>query len=370
MQALYRGPAPDPLGRALRRPGPNARPGPAPASTAGEILAAERATPQGLLRWRIAVRDGRPAPGRRIADADRMGRGSSRRSPGREPAAARRGDERPWRRRRNRFTEGRVRLAIGMTPPDRDALLPPSNWRAIAQAMPPTPQQRWPLLDARCGAQVGSNTRTTRRWAPSKLRGGLVYRRPEAARAAARGGQRHARQPWPVDRASPRRATARRTIVVPRGNSVEKNAAMRALGAELIEHGEDFQAAREHAAALAEPRWPAHGALVPPDLVRGVASYWMSSSVTLRGDAPRWCSCPSAWLGHLRLRGGRGDRCRPRASSAWCRRTPRPLPAVVRGGRAVEAPVTTCNWPTAWPAACRSRTRWPSSAARSTKSSA
>jgi threonine dehydratase len=42
------------------------------------------------------------------------------------------------------------------------------------------------------------------------------------------------------------------TIVVPHGNSQEKNAAMRALGVTLIEHGDDFQAAREHAIALAQ----------------------------------------------------------------------------------------------------------------------
>jgi len=63
------------------------------------------------------------------------------------------------------------------------------------------------------------------------------------------------------------------TIVVPHGNSREKNAAMRALGAMLIEHGDDFQAAREHAQALAEQ----HGWHMVPsfhaDLVAGVASY-------------------------------------------------------------------------------------------------
>jgi threonine dehydratase len=63
------------------------------------------------------------------------------------------------------------------------------------------------------------------------------------------------------------------TIVVPHGNSAEKNAAMRALGVELIEHGEDFQAARERAQWIATQR----GLLMVPSfhplLVRGVASY-------------------------------------------------------------------------------------------------
>ena len=64
------------------------------------------------------------------------------------------------------------------------------------------------------------------------------------------------------------------TIVVPHGNSLEKNAAMRALGVTLVEHGDEFQDAREHAAALAAQRG-AH--MVPSfhkNLVCGVATYW------------------------------------------------------------------------------------------------
>jgi threonine dehydratase len=64
------------------------------------------------------------------------------------------------------------------------------------------------------------------------------------------------------------------TIVVPQGNSVEKNAAMRGLGATLVEHGDEFQVAREHAIALAAERG-AH--MVPSfhaDLLSGVATAW------------------------------------------------------------------------------------------------
>ena len=64
------------------------------------------------------------------------------------------------------------------------------------------------------------------------------------------------------------------TIVVPHGNSLEKNAAMRALGVTLVEHGDEFQDAREHAAALAAQRG-AH--MVPSfhkNLVCGVATCW------------------------------------------------------------------------------------------------
>src|SRR6185503_19999933 len=63
------------------------------------------------------------------------------------------------------------------------------------------------------------------------------------------------------------------TIVVPHGNSREKNAAMRALGAELIEHGDDFQASREHAEALARERGLSMVPSFDMALVQGVASY-------------------------------------------------------------------------------------------------
>jgi threonine dehydratase len=62
-------------------------------------------------------------------------------------------------------------------------------------------------------------------------------------------------------------------IYVPQGNSVEKNRAMRAFGAELVEHGEDFQAAAEEAARHAQFAGPPHGAVVPSRLVLGVATY-------------------------------------------------------------------------------------------------
>jgi threonine dehydratase len=159
--------------------------------------------------------------------------------------------------------------------PDRDALL--SALELVRGAMPPTPQQRWPLLDARCGAQVWVKHENHTPVGAFKLRGGLVYvdalrRREPGVRAlmsATRGNHGQS-----IAFAAARHGLAA-TIVVPHGNSVEKNAAMRALGAELVEHGEDFQAAREHALALAAERG-AH--MVPSfhdDLVRGVASYWM-----------------------------------------------------------------------------------------------
>jgi threonine dehydratase len=76
------------------------------------------------------------------------------------------------------------------------------------------------------------------------------------------------------------------TIVVPHGNSVEKNAAMRALGATLIEHGNDFQQSREYAARAAAERGLHFVPSFHRDLVRGVASYWMEFFEASAGDPP------------------------------------------------------------------------------------
>jgi threonine dehydratase len=63
------------------------------------------------------------------------------------------------------------------------------------------------------------------------------------------------------------------TILVPRGNSAEKNNAMRAQGARLIEHGADFDEAREEAARLAKAEGLVFAPSFAPDLVMGVATY-------------------------------------------------------------------------------------------------
>jgi threonine dehydratase len=74
------------------------------------------------------------------------------------------------------------------------------------------------------------------------------------------------------------------TIVVPHGNSLEKNAAMRALGASLIEHGDDFQAAREHAVQLSQTQGLHMVPSFHRDLVRGVATYWLEFFETVQPD--------------------------------------------------------------------------------------
>jgi threonine dehydratase len=148
---------------------------------------------------------------------------------------------------------------------------------SVYGAMPATPQFSWPLLNAALGAQAWVKHENHTPTGAFKVRGGLVYlkalvgREPQLAGiiSATRGNHGLSLA------YAARRHGLSATIVVPRGNSVEKNAAMRALGAELIEHGDDFQAAREHAQMLA-----ARGGLhmVPsfhPDLVAGVASGWL-----------------------------------------------------------------------------------------------
>ncbi len=158
---------------------------------------------------------------------------------------------------------------------DRDAL--DHARRLVRDAMPPTPQQRWPLLDQRLGAQAWVKHENHTSVGAFKLRGGLVYfdalrrREPELRGVISATRGNHGQS---VGFAA-RRHGLHATIVVPRGNSVEKNAAMRALGVELVEHGDDFQAAREHAAALAAERGLHMVPSYHDDLVRGVASYWL-----------------------------------------------------------------------------------------------
>ena len=145
----------------------------------------------------------------------------------------------------------------------------------VAAAMPPTPAHAWPLLSERLGTTVTVKHENHTPIGAFKVRGGLVYvdrlkrERPTTAGliSATRGnhGQSLA--------FAARRYGVPVTIYVPYGNSTEKNRAMRAFGANLVEHGEDFQSAREEA----ERRAKLDGLeMVPsfhPDLVLGVATY-------------------------------------------------------------------------------------------------
>jgi threonine dehydratase len=145
----------------------------------------------------------------------------------------------------------------------------------VRRAVPPTPAHAWPLLGERLGASVVVKHENHTPIGAFKVRGGLTYvdrlkreqpnvtglisaTRGNHGQSLAFAGRRHG---LPV------------TIYVPYGNSVEKNRAMQAFGATLVEHGDDFQAAREEAGRKAEreglhmvPSFHAH-------LVLGVATY-------------------------------------------------------------------------------------------------
>src|SRR5713226_2880866 len=149
--------------------------------------------------------------------------------------------------------------------------------KLVYSVMQPTPQISWPLLNLRLEANVwvkhenhtpigAFKARTAIVYAAelfkhsSGIKGLITATRGNHGQSVALAGQRFK---VPV------------TIVVPHGNSSEKNTAMRGQGANLIEFGNDFQAAREHAQKLAKEQ---NLHFIPPyhrDIVKGVASYWV-----------------------------------------------------------------------------------------------
>ncbi|MGE1177611.1 threonine dehydratase [Pseudomonas sp. BW7P1] len=147
--------------------------------------------------------------------------------------------------------------------------------RQVYQVMPATAQYRWPLLAERLGCTVWVKHENHTPTGAFKVRGGITFmhwlRREhpnvKGIVSATRGnhGQSLA--------LAAREAGLKALIVVPQGNSLEKNNAMRGFGGEVVEFGRDFDEAREEAARLAQ----AHGLfLVPPfhtELVKGVATY-------------------------------------------------------------------------------------------------
>lgn len=145
----------------------------------------------------------------------------------------------------------------------------------VHRFIPPTPQFVWPLLSRRVGAETWVKHENHTAVGAFKVRGGLVFFDSLKARRAAVAGTIAATRGNHGQSVAfaAARAGVPATIVVPVGNSPEKNAAMRALGATLVEHGRDFQSALEHARALAEERRLLFVPSFSPELVRGVASY-------------------------------------------------------------------------------------------------
>ena len=144
----------------------------------------------------------------------------------------------------------------------------------VHAAMPATPQYAWPLLARRAGADVWVKHENHTPTGAFKVRGGLVYLDDLARRAAPPGLVTATRgnHGQSVGFAAARHGIPA-AVVVPHGNSADKNAAMRALGVELVERGDDFQAASEAAAALAEERGWHRMPSFHPLLVRGVGTY-------------------------------------------------------------------------------------------------
>jgi threonine dehydratase len=141
--------------------------------------------------------------------------------------------------------------------------------------MPQTPQYAWPLLAQRVGAEVWVKHENHAPTGSFKMRGGLTYaERCHRERPAVTGFISATRGNHGQSLAfAGRRFGIPVTIVVPAGNSIEKNAAMLAFGAKLIEHGSDFQAAREEAERLAAAGGMEMVPSYHPDLVLGVATY-------------------------------------------------------------------------------------------------
>ena len=146
---------------------------------------------------------------------------------------------------------------------------------SVHKVIPPTPQIRWPLLCERVGAEVWVKHENHTPLGAFKVRGGVLYiadlvqREPTVTGVIAATRGNHGQS---VAFAAAQRGL-RSVVVIPHGNSREKNAAMRAFGAEVIEHGDDFQDAFVHASALAQSEGLHFVGSFHRTLVLGVASY-------------------------------------------------------------------------------------------------
>jgi threonine dehydratase len=147
--------------------------------------------------------------------------------------------------------------------------------RIVRPHVPVTPAYRWPLLEKVTGTPTWVKHENATPIGAFKVRGGLVYvARLLDAEGSVRGMVTATRGNHGQSLAFAGRAHGIPvTIVVPEGNSPDKNAAMEGFGAELIVHGRDFQEAREHAARLAEERGLQMVPAFHRALVAGVATY-------------------------------------------------------------------------------------------------
>ena len=157
--------------------------------------------------------------------------------------------------------------------------------QVIYRHMPPTPQYRWPLLDAAAGTEVWLKHENHTPVGAFKIRGSLIYmeqlrrEHPEVRGivGATRGNHGQAMG------FAATHAGLDATVIVPHGNSPEKNAAMRAWGVNVIVAGEDFQESCEYADALANDRGLHRMPSLDPALIAGVGTYALEF---LRGAPP------------------------------------------------------------------------------------
>ena len=145
----------------------------------------------------------------------------------------------------------------------------------VGAAVPPTPAHAWPLLAERLGTSVIVKHENHTPTGAFKVRGGLIYlerlkrERPGTVGIIAATTGNHGQSLAFAGR----RYGVPVTIFAPHGNSVEKNRAMRAFGANLVEHGSDYQAAREEAERRAKQDGLEWVPSFHPDLMLGVATY-------------------------------------------------------------------------------------------------
>lgn len=170
-------------------------------------------------------------------------------------------------------TYGRGLRSVSPDLPSLDSLEEAAT--LVYRHLAPTPQLRWPLLDQRAGAAVWVKHENHHPTGAFKVRGGLVYlhdlcrngHKPDGVISATRGNHGQS-----IGYAASKYAV-RAAVVVPLGNSVEKNAAMRALGVEVIERGRDFQESHEIADEICAERGWHRFPSFHPLLVRGVGTY-------------------------------------------------------------------------------------------------
>lgn len=145
----------------------------------------------------------------------------------------------------------------------------------VYDAFQPTPQYRWPLLEGRLGTRCWVKHENHTPVGAFKVRGGLVYltwlqrEHPDVAGIVTATRGNHGQS---VGYAA-QRTGVKACVVVPKGNSTGKNAAMRALGVELVEGGEDFQDSVELADRIAVERGWHRLPSYHPLLVAGVGTY-------------------------------------------------------------------------------------------------